>query len=154
MDKRRQLEMVVQPMQIGDVRPVFPLIQARDPSLLWSRWQSYAKRVARSKPGAREGVLVARRGSRALPCGAACYRLDQDLRFGHVLTVEHLVAIDLFHPQAVRAALAVALEGVAHGLGCDVIRAILPEQDVEAAEELRLSGHRPDGRTLTKQFEP
>ena len=144
--------MVVQPMQIGDLRPLFPLIQARDPGLVWSRWQAYAKRIVRSKPGAREGILVARRGSRALPCGAACYRLDHDLRFGRILTVEHLVALDLFHPQAVRAALAAALEGVAMDLGCDVIRAILPEDDSDAVDELRRKGHHLDGRTLMKHF--
>lgn len=153
MDKQGQLEIVVQPMQIGDVRPLFPLIQARDPGLVWSRWQSYAKRVAKSKPGSREGILVARRSGRMLPCGAACYRLDHDLRFGRILTVEHLVAVDLFHPQVVRAALAKALEMVAMDLGCDVIRAILPEGDAETAEALRLSGHRQDGRTLAKYFD-
>ena len=154
MDKRAQQRMVVQPMQIGDVRPLFPLVQAQDAGLTWLRWQSYAKRVARSKPGAREGILVARRSGHALPCGAVCYRLDHDLRFGRVLTVEHVIALDLFYPQLVRSVLTTALESLAIALGCDVIRSILSDQDAELVEELRLAGHGQDGLTLTKHCRP
>jgi hypothetical protein len=150
MDKGAQQRMVVQPMQIGDVRPLFPIVQAQDAGLTWLRWQSYAKRAARSKLSARMGILVARRSGHALPCGAVCYRLDHDLRFGRVLTVEHVIALDLLYPQAVRSALTAALENLAVALGCDVIRSILSDHDVELVEELRLAGHSVDGRTLTK----
>ncbi|HTI02030.1 MAG TPA: hypothetical protein VL752_13870 [Acidisoma sp.] len=154
MDKRAQQRMVVQPMQIGDVRPLFPLVQAQDAGLTWLRWQSYAKRVVRSKLGAREGILVARRSGHALPCGAVCYRIDRDLRFGRILTVEHVIALDLLYPQLVRSALTAALERLAVELGCDIIRSIVPANEAEVAEELRRAGHSEDGRTLTKHCRP
>lgn len=154
MEKLAQQRMVVQPMQIGDVRPLFPLVQAQDATLTWPRWQSYAKRVARSRVGAREGILVARRSGHALPCGAVCYRLDHDLRFGRVLTVEHVIALDLLDPRLVRSALTAALESLAIELGCDIIRSILSDHDAELVEELRLAGHNEDGLTLTKQCRP
>lgn len=150
MDARAQQRVIVLPIQVGDVRPLYPIIQARNPALSWTRWQAYARRVARSKKGAREGILVARRASQALPCGAVCYRIGHDLRFGRIVTVEHFIAIDLLYPQLVRSALAVALERLAVDLGCEAIRSIVPEADADVAEELRLAGHRDDGRTLTK----
>lgn len=154
MDTQTQQRMVVQPMQIGDVRPLFPLVQAQDAGLTWPRWQSYAKRVARSRAGAREGILVARRRGHALPCGAVCYHLDHDLRFGRVMTVEHVVALDLLDPQLVRTALTAALESLAIVLGCDIIRSILSDHEAELVEELRLAGHSKNGLTLTKHCRP
>lgn len=154
MEKRAQQRMVVQPMQIGDVRPLFPLVQAQDAGLTWLRWQSYAKRVARARAGAREGVLVARRSGHALPCGAVCYRLDHDLRFGRVLTVEHVIALDLLYPQRVRSALTDALESLAIELRCDIIRSIISDHDAELVAELRLAGHSENGLMLTKPCRP
>lgn len=150
MDTRAEQGVSVQPIQIGDVRPLFPLVQARNPSLSWARWRAFAGRIARSKPGARNGILVARRVGQAMPCGAICYHLDQDLRFGRIITVEQFIAMDLLYPQRVRSALANALESRAVAMGCDVIRSILPDGDTEIVEELRKAGHSTDGRTLTK----
>lgn len=154
MDNREQQRMVVQPIQIGDVRPLFPLVQAQEAGLTWFQWQAYAKRVAKSHRMAREGILVARRSGQPLPCGAVCYRIDRDLRFGRILTVEHVIALDLLYPQSVRSALTAALERLALNLGCNIIRAIVPDHHAEVAEELRKAGHSEDGRTLTKHCRP
>ena len=151
MEPGTQQEVLVRPILAGDIRPLFPLMQAQDRSLTWPRWHAYARRMLRGGGQGRQGIVVARRAGHRMPCGAVCYRLDHDLHFGQILTAEHFVALDLLYPGAVRAALARALEGRASELGCAVIRSLLHETDAEAAEDLRRAGHRPDGLMLVKE---
>ena len=86
MMSRVQNEIAVESIAAADIRPLFPLVRAVEPGLLWPQWDRYARRVARSGPRAKEGIVVARRRGHAMPCGAVCYRLDRDLRLGSVLT--------------------------------------------------------------------
>jgi hypothetical protein len=147
-------DIAVQPLAGGDIRPLYPLILAVEPGLQWSQWDRYARRLAKPKARPKEGIIVARRRGHAHPCGAVCYRQDHNLRFGLVLTAEHFIAVDLLYPQAVLAALAAALEGVAQKLGCTAIRSIVRTSDGQTIEELSMAGHRDDGRLLTKPFAP
>ena len=149
-----QNDVVVQPIAAGDIRPLFPLIQAVEPGLLWSQWDRYARRLARGRASAKEGIIVARRRGQKHPCGVVCYRRQGDLRYGSVLTAEHFVAIDLLYPQAVLAALAGALDDLAAGFGCAAIRSIVRKSDTDIVDELRMAGHSDDGRTLTKRRVP
>ena len=143
-------DVVVEAITAGDIRPLYPLVVATEPGLLWSQWDRYARRLVRVSPRAKEGILVARRRGHLMPCGAVCYRLDRDLRYGLMLTAEHFVAIDLLYPQAVLAALAAALDGIADRFGCAAIRSVLHDRDVTVAENLSIVGHSRDGLTLTK----
>lgn len=151
MEPGTQQEVLVGPILIGDIRPLFPLMQVQDTSLTWPRWRAYARRLLRSGVQARQGIMVARRAGHPMPCGAVCYRLDHDLHVGRIMTAEHFVALDLLYPGVVRTALARALEGRASELGCSVIRALVHESDAEVAEDLRHAGHRPDGFMLVKE---
>lgn len=155
MNPRTKTDVMVEPIQIGDIRPLFPLIQAVEPGLQLPQWLGYARRMAKGRRSrAREGIVVARRRGLMMPCGAVCYRLDRDLRHGTLLTAEHFIAMDLLYPQQVRAALSRALEVMAVELGCVIIRSIVSEGDIEVVEELRLAGHSEEGRTLTKYCRP
>lgn len=150
MTSRVQNEITVESITAADIRPLFPLVQAVEPGLLWSQWDRYARRLARINPRTKEGIVVARRRSHIMPCGAVCYRLDRDLRFGSVLTAEHFIAVDLLYPDAVLAALATALDELARRFGCTAIRAIVHDRDPKIAEDLGGAGHNREGLTLTK----
>jgi hypothetical protein len=150
MNSRLRNEVMVEGLAPGDIRPLYPLVLAAEPGLLWPQWDRYAKRMVRNGPRAREGILVARRLRQALPCGAVCYRLDRDLRHGLVLTAEHFVAIDLLYPQIVLTALAQALDGLADRFDCAAIRSVVHDRDAAVAENLGVIGHSRHGLMLTK----
>lgn len=141
---------MVEALAAGDIRPLFPLVQAVEPGLLWSQWDRYARRMVKASPRAKEGIFVARRRGQVHPCGAVCFRLDRDLRHGLVLTAEHFIAVDLLYPQAVLAALAQALDALADRFHCAAVRAILHESDAMVADNLGIVGHNRDGLMLTK----
>jgi hypothetical protein len=150
MNSRIRNDVTVEALTAGDIRPLYPLVMAVEPGLLWPQWDRYARRMVRTMPRAKEGIVVARRRGHALPCGAVCYRLDRDLRHGLVLTAEHFVAIDLLYPQAVLAALAQALDDLADRFDCAAIRSVVHDRDVTVADNLSIIGHNRDGLMLTK----
>lgn len=128
-------DLVVERLGREQVRAVYPLIRQAAPSLTLSHWLAYAR------PGATQfGILVARRTGMQHPCGAACYRRDRDLRYGTVLTTEHIVALDLLYPKAVLLALLSELDSVAARLGCQAVRWIVHEGLEDLAHELRTAG--------------
>jgi hypothetical protein len=152
MNAMMKADVLVEPITLRDIRPLFPLMQAVEPGLQLSAWLAYAKRMTKPKGGLKSGIAVARRRGQAMPCGAVCYRLDRDLRFGSLLTAEHFIALDLLYPQAVLTALFEALDGLAAELHCSAIRSIVHDNRSDVAENLRDAGHRRDGMTLTKSF--
>ncbi|MCB8880690.1 hypothetical protein ACELLULO517_10645 [Acidisoma cellulosilytica] len=150
MNSRTRNDVVVEALTAGDIRPLYPLVLAVEPGLLWSQWDRYARRMVRARPPVREGIIVARRRGHPMPCGAVCYRRDRDLRHGLVLTAEHFVAIDLLYPQAVLTALARALDELADRFDCAAIRSVVLDRDRAVAENLGVVGHNRDGLMLTK----
>ncbi len=144
------VDVVVAPLSGADVRVVYPLMREAEPTLSLAAWLSYAQRVAALRQSRREGILVACRAGRTLPCGAVCYRRDHDLRYGWCLTAEHFIAVDLLDPRVVLMALLAELEVVAVKLGCTAIRSILHGGRDDLTEDLLLAGHVSDGVTLRK----
>jgi len=151
MNATTTADVLVEPITVADVRPLFPVMRLAEPDLNLGTWLVYCRRMTRAKAGARAGIMVARRRGHSLPCGAIHYRLDRNLRHGRLLTVEHFVALDLLYPHAVLAALFKALDGVAAECGCTAIRSILHDSGVDTLDKLRIAGHRRDGMTLTKK---
>jgi hypothetical protein len=154
MNATMKSDVLVEPITLRDIRPLFPLMQAVEPGLQLSAWLAYAKRLTKPKAGLKSGIAVARRRGQTMPCGAVCYRLDRDLRFGSLLTAEHFIALDLLYPQAVLTALFDALDGLAAELRCSAIRSIVHDSRSDVVENLRDAGHRRDGMTLTKSVFP
>jgi hypothetical protein len=172
MNAMTMADVLVGPIAAGDIRPLYPLMQAAEPDLKLSAWLSYSRRMTKAKIGARAGIMVARRRGHTLPCGAVHYRLDRNLRYGQLLTAEHFIAIDLLYPHAVLTALFEALDGVATACGCSAMRSILHENGHDSGHDsgrdsghdrghdsgadlldrLSVAGHRRDGMTLTKTF--
>ncbi len=122
-------------------------MQAIDASLTLASWLRYARPVVQSATQSREGVLVARHRTSKHPSGAVCYRRHRSTKHGAMLTVEHLVAMDLLYPDVVRQALLRGLETVAVRLGCGAIRAIV---HAHFHNDLVLAGHAMEAVTYTK----
>ncbi len=150
MMKAAMADVLVDPMASGDIRPLFPLMQAAEPELRLDAWLGHARRMLKAGCGAKAGIMVARRRGQALPCGAVHYRLDASPRYGNLLTAEHAIALDLLYPQAVLAALFDALELQASQCGCGAIRSILRDSRSGLPEKLPIAGHRRDGTTFLK----
>jgi hypothetical protein len=161
MNAMTMADVLVGPIAAGDIRPLYPLMQAAEPDLKLSAWLSYSRRMTKAKIGARAGIMVARRRGHTLPCGAVHYRLDRNLRYGQLLTAEHFIAIDLLYPHAVLTALFEALDGVAmrsilhengHENGRDSGHDSGHDSGADLLDRLSVAGHRRDGMTLTKTF--
>lgn len=145
------IDLVVEPFSRADLRLIFPLMQMAEPGIDLPRWLTYASKLFRRRDG-RAGILVARRHVRRFPCGAVCYRVAEDLRYGRVLIAEHFVAVDPIDPHSVLCALAENLDILAKHLGCGAVRVISP--DGRATLELRASGHSGEGVVLLKAMPP
>jgi hypothetical protein len=145
-------DVLVKPITVGDIRPLFPLMRAVEPEIKLSAWIRYSRSMTKAKAGARAGIIVARRRGHNLPCGAVHYRVDRNLRYGQLLTAEHFIAIDLLYPNKVLAALFEALDAIAVDYGCSAMRSILRDTKPEVLDNLSVAGHRRDGMTLTKNF--
>lgn len=144
-------ELVVEPLSLPQARLVFPLMRQVMPTLTLDGWLRFAGRVVRTSCRARSGILVARRSGSPHFCGAVCFRHDHDPHLGAVLTAEHLVALDLLHPQAIAAALIAALDGVAATLSCQVVRLIVLTGQPGVDRMLERCGHWSVGLILDRR---
>ncbi len=144
-------DLLVEPFNRADLRLLFPLMQMAEPNIDLPRWLSYANKLFRRRDG-RAGILVARRHIRRFPCGAVCFRMAEDLRYGSVLIAEHFVAVDPIDPYSVLTALAAQLDTLAKHLNCGAVRVIAP--DGRASVELRATGHNGEGVVLLKAMPP
>ncbi len=142
-------DLLVEALGPAQVRTVYPLIRAVEPSLSLADWLQYARRVAVGERG-RRGVLVARRPAQRHPSGLVCYRCDRHISHGTLLTAEHFVALDLLYAEAVLAALVTGLERMATELGCGAIRSIVRGVHSPLIQHLCQHGHRAEGMTLTR----
>ena len=91
--------------------------------------------------------MMVRREARTFPCGLFCYRVEDDLKLGKVLTADHFVAIHLLDPGAVLAALVEELDVLAKRLGCEAVRSLVHGGAPTVAGGLYAAGHRPEGAT-------
>ncbi len=145
----------VGPMDTKDARAVFPLIREAIPTLDLSGWLRFVRQVTASRLAAQAGIVIARRVGRPFPCGLFCYRVEQDLERGKVLTADHFVAVDLLDPAAVLDALVHELETLGARLGCSAVRGIVHGRQAALAGELSAAGHALEaslfGRSLAPQ---
>ena len=165
------IEILVEPMRAGDITLVWPLVRTAVPKLQISAWQRYARAFAvrdtpesggegpapgterAGQPARRRGIVLARRRSQRFPCGLVCFQVRPDLRFGSVMTAEHLIAIDLVDPQPVVRAMVDHLEATGRALGCSAVRSVVHRGGDDVTFSLLAAGLRPEGTTLTKPIE-
>lgn len=131
----------VGPLDARDARAVFPLIREASPAVALPRWLSYVRQVTSGRLAGQAGIVVARRVGRPYPCGLFCYRVENDLERGRVLTADHFVAVDLLDPAAVLDALVAELEALGARLGCSAVRGVVHGTQTDLAGGLSAAGH-------------
>jgi hypothetical protein len=131
-----------------ELRAVYPLIREAVPTLDLPTWLRFAKQLIGPRRNGQSGIVAARREGRMYPCGLFCYRVEDDLKLGKVLTADHFVAVDLLDPGAVMAALVEHLHGLAKQLGCQAVRSLVHGGAPTVAGGLYAAGHRPEGASL------
>jgi hypothetical protein len=119
------LDIITEAVAREQIRSVYPLIREAVPSIDLASWVRFAQQLTAPRRAAQCGIIVARRGGRAFPCGLFCYRVEADLRLGKVLIAEHFVAIDLLDPGAVLTALVEELDALAKRLECRAVRSVV-----------------------------
>ncbi len=144
----------VGPLQPGDARAVFPLIREASPAVALPRWLSYVRTVTSGRLAGQAGVVVARRVGRAYPCGLFCYRVENELERGRVLTADHFVAVDLLDPAAVLDALVRELEALGVRQGCSAVRGVVHGTQTELAGGLSAAGHALEASLFVRRLEP
>jgi hypothetical protein len=130
------------------IRSVYPLIREAVPTLDLPTWLRFARQLTGPRRGGQGGIIAARRAGRIFPSGLFCYRVEDDLKLGKVLTADHFVAVDLLAPGAVLAALVEELDGLAKRLGCKAVRSLVHGGAPSVEDGLYAAGHRPEGASL------
>lgn len=144
----------VGPLDARDARAVFPLIREASPTVALPRWLSYVRQVTSGRLAGQAGIVVARRVGRPYPCGLFCYRVENDLERGRVLTADHFVAVDLLDPAAVLDALVRELEALGARLGCSAVRGVVHGQQTDLAGGLSAAGHALEASLFGRLLEP
>jgi hypothetical protein len=134
----------------SEARSVYPLIREAVPGLDLAAWLKFARQLTAPRKSAQSGIVVARRAGRPFPCGLFCYRVDNDLERGRVLSAEHFVAVDLLEPDAVLAALVAELEALGKRMGCTAVRSLVHGEERAVVGGLFAAGHAPQAALLGK----
>lgn len=131
--------------QIGTV---YPLVREAVPTLSLKSWLRFARQLTAPRRAEQCGIVAARREGRAFPCGLFCYRVEDDLKLGKVLTADHFVAVDLLDPGAVLTALVEQLDALARRLSCHAVRSLVHGGAPHITDSLDAAGHRPEDSAL------
>lgn len=140
----------VENLRPDQIHAVYPLIREAVPNLALADWVRFARTLTGTRRAGQTGIVAARREGRSYPCGLFCYRVDQDLERGKVLSAEHFVAVDLLDPAAVLASLVAELEALGRRLGCSAVRSVVHGAEPAISGGLTAAGHAPEGTLLLK----
>ena len=144
-------ELIIEKLRPDQIRLLYPLLREQEASVELDAWISFARRVIGNPKRMSEGIIVASWAPRKFPCGMVCYRRDNDMELGTVLTAEHFIAVDLLDPSRVLMAMAAELDRIAVDLGCSAVRSIIHSDDAEMITHLTDAGHRPQALAFFKK---
>ena len=102
----------------------YPIIQIVVPELTFQAWCRFARSLISEDE--RRGGIVTVDNEQNYIVGLAAYRLEQDLRGGCSLLVDHFVAVDLIQREAVAQTLIAELESLARRNHCSAVHTRLP----------------------------
>jgi hypothetical protein len=146
-------EFIIDLLGRDQIRSVYPLIREAVATIDLSNWLRFARQFTGARRAGQCGIVTVRREGRAFPCGLFCYRVEEDLNLGKVLTADHFVAVDLLDPGAVLAALVKELDVLAERLGCQAVRSLVHRGAPIVAGGLFAAGHQPeDAMPLLKKL--
>jgi hypothetical protein len=138
-------DLIIELLSRDRIRSVFPLVREAVATIDLATWLRFARQLTAPRRAAQCGIMTARRDGRAFPCGLFCYRVEEELSLGRVLTADHFVAVDLLDPEAVLVALVRELDVLAERLGCSAVRSLVHGGAPTVAGGLYAAGHRPEG---------
>lgn len=138
------------PLREAEIAKAYPLIQIMTPDIGLAAWRRFALPLVRGK-AARKGI-VALHGDRQYLCGLFVWRIDQDLRHGRSLIVDHAIGLDLVSPEAVTMALVDAIEDTARRLKCGAVHSHVGIAHEPVTERMNRSGYRSEGVVLCKRL--
>jgi hypothetical protein len=146
-------DFVIDLLSRDQIRSVYPLIREAVGTIELATWLRFARQLTGPNRTGQCGIVTVRREARTFPCGLFCYRVEDDLNLGKVLTADHFVAVDLLDPGVVLAALVEELDVLAKRLGCQAVRSLVHSSASTVADGLYAAGHCPDeGTTLLKKL--
>jgi hypothetical protein len=140
------------PLSPDQIHTVYPLIREAVPTLDLAGWIRFARQLIRPRRDVQGGIITIRRDGRDFPCGLFCYRVEEDLKLGRVLTADHFVAVDLLDPAAVLAALVAEIDALGKRLNCCAVRGVVHGGSAELAGGLAAAGHQPEASLLLKRL--
>ena len=143
--------------QVSDLQPsesrlVYPLVREAEPAVDLTTWLAYARRAVKPGPGGRTGIMVATRDGHRFPSGLFCYRCQDDLAFGQIVTADTFVAVDILDPRPVVNVMVDALETLGARLGCHAVRSVVHTKSDVLSGCLEACGHRLDTRNFVKKL--
>ena len=145
MGGRIMADLIIDLLSKDQIRSVYPLIREAVATIDLASWLRFARQFTGSRRRGHCGIVTVRREARTFPCGLFCYRVDDDLNLGKVLTADHFVAVDVLDPGGVLAALVEELDVLAKRLGCQAVRSLVHGGAPAVAGGLYAAGHRPEG---------
>ena len=145
-------ELIIEPLRPDQIRLLYPLLREQEAKVELDAWISFARRIIGNPKRLNEGIIVASWAPRRYPCGMVCYRRDNDMELGSVLTAEHFIAVDLIDPSRVLMAMAAELDRIAADLGCGAVRSIIHSEDGDLITRLTDAGHRPQALAFFKKL--
>ena len=141
-------DFIIEELAPEQVRAVYPLVREAFPPLDLPAWVRFARQLTGPRRKGQSGIIAIRREARIFPCGLFCYRVEDDLELGKVLTADHFVAVDLLEPATVLVALVEELDDLAKQLGCQAVRSVVHGGEPGVANGLQAAGHRPETTSL------
>ncbi|MGF1609973.1 MAG: GNAT family N-acetyltransferase [Kiloniellales bacterium] len=102
----------------------YPVIQMAVPELTFEAWRRFAGPLI-AEDESRAGIVTVD-NEQGYIVGLAAYRLEQDLRGGCTLLIDHFVAVDLVQREAVAEALVTELESLAERCHCSALHTRVP----------------------------
>jgi hypothetical protein len=149
----------VRSLGVGQVNQAFPLVQAVVPGVTLENWLAYTRALLGARNAGQGGVIAAHDGDGYI-YGLFCHKIENDLRHGPTLAIEHMVVLDMVDRKGAIEALMVAIDKLARQRGCRFVHVALPQKVVALAETdgsflgpLRLAGHEVDSVRLCKRVE-
>lgn len=143
-------ELIIEPLKAEQIRLLYPILREQESGVGLDEWIRFAQRVLANAKRHNEGIIVASWAPRRFPCGMVCYRRDNDLQFGHVLTAEHFIAMDLLDPARVLTAMMRTLDTIAAELNCGAVRSVIHRENGDMVTHLSDAGHQREGTTMCK----
>ena len=128
---------------------VFPLVLAAAPATELAAWRRFARQLVEGRPDL--GAIGLRNAANYI-CGVLVFRVEEDLQYGRVLSIDLFVSLDLIAADEATDALLQITEAKARELKCAATRIRLTKAQKSLASRFAASGHHSEASLFCKQI--